>query len=290
MKNKFLNFRTIAQLLFVAVAFVLAVAITMGFEFEVEALKDIGFWIEVSIKLAATLIIYNTVFGIDNNARRQIEDSKYYVTMATNRLRVGEIYRGKLFEELDKAIAAENKEKYEQECNQMLRKVSRRVSYADVDWEAPDTDGIAAKLLLSARATKKLRKAITKIANGIVEYPAVEPDDILLDKDGIKDLPSSIVFDVKKFILKQNAIKALMFLLSTIAVTIVSFSVAKMDLWQAVLTNSALLLGAIVSGISFSYNYIRTRASVFEQRNRFLERRMGLTVEYVAPTNPKPNK
>lgn len=283
MKNRFLNFRTIAQLLFVAVAFVLAIAITMGFRFDVAALKDVGFWVEVSIKLAATLIIYNTVFGIDNNARRQIEDSKYYVTLATNRLRVREIYRAKLFGELDKAIDAENKEKHEQKCNQMLRCVSRRVSYGDIDWENPDIEALSKKLLLSPRVANKLKKVITRIANGAVTYPTVEPDDILVDKDGVKDSPPSIVFDVKKFVLKQNLFKSLSFLLSTMAMTIVSFSATKMDFWAAVLTNSILLLGAVVSGISFSFNYIKTRTEIFEQRNRFIERRMGITVEYVAP-------
>ena len=71
--------------------------------------------------------------------------------------------------------------------------------------------------------------------------------------------------------------------------TIVSFSATKMDLWAAVLTNSILLLGAAVSGISFSFTYIKTRTEIFEQRNRFIERRMGITVEYVAPAK-KPSK
>lgn len=301
MKNNlkgFLNWQAATQLLFVAVAFFLVVWASMGFDIDLAKLTDYKFWYLCIAKLAVVLAIHNSIFGIYSNGLRMIEESKYYVTVATNRKRVDKIYDQKLFSNLDIAVKDENKDAYIKACNQALREVTTRLSYEDLNIEAKDenskpipvdTKAICKKFILGWWQSLLLKRVIKKIVNGKIKYDIMDADDILKDKDAAKDVEISPAFDMRKFLFKLNRNKAITFLVSTVAMTIFAFNQPDMNFWQSLITNSVLLLNSLISGISMANSYIKTRTAVFEQKNRFLERRMGINNSY-EPTNPeKPN-
>lgn len=130
------------------------------------------------------------------------------------------------------------------------------------------------------KAMKKLLKVVEKVINGAVKYERVEIDDILLDKDEKGDKTPSMTFNAGGYLLKQNIIKAITFMLTTILMSVISFTESDTSIWQALLKNSTLLLGAIVSAITLSYNYIKLRTIAFEQRNDFMLSRMGIDISY----------
>lgn len=293
MKNNlkgFLNWQAAMQLVFVLVAFALVVWASMGFEIDLKKLIDYNFWFICGVKLVVVMAIHNAIFGIYSNGLRVIEDSKYFVTLATNRIKVDKIYESKSFGELDNSVGEENKYAYVKACNAALRQVTTRLSYDDLKIDAKtengeaipvDIKGLCKKFLLGWWQSLRLKWVIKRIVNGKIEYDIMVADDILKDKDAEKDREISPAFKMRKFLWKQNKIKAITFLISTVAMTIIAFNQPDMTVWQSLLTNSVLLLNSVISGISMANSYIKTRTAVFEQKNRFLERRMGINDKYI---------
>lgn len=284
MKNKYLNFNSILRLIFVLVSFLIVVYASMGLEFSFDKLIDLNFWFVCVVKLFVVLAIHNTISGTFSGILRGNEDSKYFVTLATNRLRVDEVYKQNDFSKLDKAIREENDDEYKSACNSALRNVTTRMSYSDLDLEGLSKEKIkdtCEKYMLNWWQSFWLKRAILKIAKGKIKYDVLVPDHILKDKDSERDKPISAAFNMSRFIVKQNRNKVITFVVSTVAMTIVSFGQTDMTIWQALLTNSILLLSSVISGVTMATSYIKTRTLVFEQRNRFLARRMGINIEYL---------
>jgi len=289
MKNRISVFHTVMQLALILAAGALVIFASMGLRFNPEKLGELDFWQNVMLKMIAVIAIFNAIFSIYSSLLRQTSDSKYYDVMATNRIRIDEIYKRKLFAELDAAIAEENKDALIAECNEILRRTTSRLSYNDLDLDNLDIPALCGKYLLNRRQSRRLRRAVMKIANGKVRHEAMKADHILKDKDGDKDKPISATYDLRRFLLRQNILKGAQFIVASVIFAALSFGQVDMTFWQALLTNGILFINAMVSGISFAYSYIKTRTAVFEQRNRFLDRRMGITTVYIpaAPASKK---
>jgi hypothetical protein len=283
MKNRMGIFQASMKLLLVFVAGILAILVSTGLGFRLEKLIDPDFWLGVGIKLICIMLIYNAVYGLVCDFLRQLDNTKYYVTLATNRMRVDEIYVKKMFDALDLAIKDENKEKNVAACNAVLRKVTTRLSYDDIDLERFDIDGLKRKYLLNRWQAWRLKRAILKIANGKVKSDVMNADHILKDKDGEKDKTISASYDMRRWAAIKQLMKVIQIIVSTVVFTAVLFGQGDMSFLEAAITNGLLLLNAVVSGISFAYSFIKTRTAVFEQKNRFLQRRMGITVECTSP-------
>jgi hypothetical protein len=278
----------------------------MGFDFKPEKLKDTSFRVLVGVRLAVTLITYNIVFGIDNRNRRTAEDTKYYVTLATNKLKVDAIYNEKKFPELDKAVDDENGESYQKACNEKLHKITSRLSYQDVkdcaDMEKLYTERLISnkkdswfkkflrKLFFIKTQREKIDKAVEKIRNGKVRYEEITADDILIDKDSKRDSKQSLKFDFGKFLFWQNVYKIFTFMASTVIMTIIDPNKSTADIWVIILLSLSLMSGAVVSAIMLSYTYVKIRTGVFDRRNKFLLRRMDIRAEYIVQKKVVENK
>ena len=286
-KNTFFNSRTLIQFALLIVAFVFVAMLSTGFELRWDLITW-SFALLVAVRLAFTLVTYNIVFSIDNLNRRQLKDTKYFVTIATNKKKIDFIYRNKLFNELDNAVKTENKEKFIKSCNNMIRSVSSRLSYDDIcvydeetkKYTYPNIDTICNEYNLSKKKKKQLKKIIEKVTDGDVAFEEIDTDDILLDKDDKGDKAPTLKFNFKAFLFKQNIIKAFTFLISTIAMTVMNYTGGMTNFWVELSKNATLLLGGASSAIMLSYNYVKNRTSVFEQKNNFLEKRMGIMEEY----------
>lgn len=281
MKNKGAIFRTVTQLIFILAAFIMSIIIANGFSLNFDNIWSFEFLVSVLTKLAVTMITYNMVFSIDNGNRRRADNTKYYNTLMTNRLKIEHIYKEKRIDDLDKALKDYNHETYIKECNRLIHKCTSRLNFNDIDFDTIVTvDEIMEKYKISKKIAKKLLKRIRTIQNGKVNYDIVEVDDILIDKDERKDRSPSMVFNSGIYILKQNLIKAVLFLVSTVLLTIVSPSNGDINIWAELVKNATLLLGGTVSAMTLSLNYIKIRTDIFEQRNRFLLSRMDINISY----------
>lgn len=279
--KKYFNARVLAQGAFILLALVFVIIYTLGFTFDWTKLREPGFWVEVAVRLGATMAIYNAMFSIDSSTRRLATSGRYYEVLATNRIRVDRIYRENLFGALDEAVKAENEERKKRAVNRVLRRVSSRLSYEDViDQPAEKLDEICRAYLLTDKQKAKLKKTLRKIYSGGVKYEAITADDLLIDKEHDKDRRESLKVDLGAFVLKQNIIKAVMFVLTTIAMSAISRAETNLDLVYVIISNAVLVGGACASAIAMSYNYLKLRTSVFERRNIFLSKRLGLTDEF----------
>lgn len=287
-KNTFFNFQTIMQFSFLLIAFIFIAMLSTGFEFNWGKIISWNFAILALSRLVFVLVTYNIVFGIDNINRRSVKDTKYYVTLATYKKKTDVIYTEKRFEELEKAVDAENTEKYEKACTKLLRTVSSRLSYNDVvivkedkSLDYMEVDALCNKFKLTDAIKLKLSEAIAQIQNGQVTFEEIEADDLLTDKDSDGDKTPTMKFDFKAFLLKQNIMQSGSFLLSTVVMTVMSFTGGMANFWIELAKNLTLLLGGCVSAITLSYNYVKIRTGVFELRNQFYIRRMSIMEKYI---------
>ena len=279
MKNKLISVQTILQFIFLVVAFVLVAALSTGFEFVWDEIFTWAFLTLCAVRLAFTLITYNIVFGIDNKSRRRVADSSYVKTMQAFKRRIDIIYKDSRVEELVVAVKEENKERKANAENKAIRKVTSRLSWDDIKAiieSKEDINDLLQKYGISEKAKRKLLNAIQKILDGKIKCEVLEVDDILIDNDEARDGELSMKFNAKAYILKQNLVKALLFLASTVIMTAISFTGGMANFWVELAKNATLLMSGAVSAILFSYNYIKRRTAVFEQKNRFLQRRMGI--------------
>lgn len=280
------KFETIVQIVFmIAFSFVVEI-FGRGVEFDFTALKTVVFWLDVFLRLMATMIFFNLVFEMDQRNRRARTDGKYYAVMATYSIRVRRIYAERCFEKLDAAVAEENEAQRIISCNDLIHEATTRLSYDEIDWEHLDDEGIertAKKYLLNARAARKLKKALYRIANGKVRYHAVKAEAILKDQELDKVQKITLDVDYKKMTAKRNLNKAATFLGTSVIISAVSgFSLTAPNFLVAFLMNATLFLGAVASALYSSVNYTKYRQGVFEARNRFFERRLGIKDEYGA--------
>lgn len=278
MKNKFLNFRTVAQIVLLVLVAILAVAWELVVDFNLSRLLTLEFWASVAVKLIVTIICYNIIFTIDNTNRRAVEDSKYFVTLATNKIRIDRIYSEKRFAELKEAVDKENEDNKVSAYDSALHEVDCTLSYADIkDLDDDGVEQLKDKRLYSSRQFKKIKKVISKIRRGRIRFEFITPEDILFDKEGRKDSVAHMKMNTSLFVLKNNAMKIGSFLLCSIALGVVEGVAASgTNLWFSILSNLTLIAGALVSAVSSSFNYVKMRTNVFDARNRFLERRLDM--------------
>lgn len=275
---------TVIQIVFMVIFSFVVEIFGRGIEFDFAMLRTAIFWLDVSLRLVATLIFFNLVFEMDQRNKRSRTDGKYYAIMATYSVRVRKIYADHMFDELDRAVAAENEEQRIIACNEEIHRATTRFSYDDVDWENLNDEKIeeiAKKYLLNRRAAKRLKRVLYKIANGKVRYHRIKADAILKDQELDKVQKITLDVDYKKLAAKRNINKAVTFLATSVVISAVSgFSLTAPNFLIALMMNATLFLGAIVSALISSVNYTKYRQGVFEARNHFFERRLGIKDEY----------
>ena len=283
MKNKN-TFNTIVTVAFVLLAFVLLILMSAGISLEFNRLADINYWINIFIRLAVMMLLYNVIFKFDLQQRKSEPNTAHYIAVATKQLRINRIKRENLFAELGKAVDAENEERYANECTRRLHKVSVRVDYDDLPKEQCDLykwlNEMQEKYLINDKDLKRLERVALKILNGKVKIRKLIADDILdmLGDDNEKN--NAIIFRSNVLIRHQNLIKAAMFLLGVTAMTVFRWHPSWTDIIFDIIINSTLLIGATYSAIINSKFFLKRKTIVFNNQNTLLAKRMCLTEEY----------
>ena len=104
MKNNQAVFRTITQILFIVIAFIVSIIVANGFSLDFTKIWSWEFAVEVLSKLIITLLTYNIVFSMDSQNRRRAGETNYFITVMTNRERIDRIYKENRIAELDEVL------------------------------------------------------------------------------------------------------------------------------------------------------------------------------------------
>ena len=134
------TFNTIVTVAFVLLAFVLLILMSAGISLEFDRLGEWNYWLNIFVRLAIMLLLYNVIFTFDLQKRKCEPNTAHYLAVATKQMRVNKIRRERLFAQLGEAVELENKERYSNLCTSLINKVCVRLSYEDLPQEKCDLD------------------------------------------------------------------------------------------------------------------------------------------------------
>lgn len=276
-------FETILQLVFCIAAFILSLLITLGVTVDFTRISSGAYWIEVAAGAVLMLVIYNLIYIMDQKNRAKDTKSRYYVAFQTNRLRMNKIHSEKLYDKLEEAVREENEQRYASKCTKLIHRATTRLCYDDLK----ALDGLEAleekadKFLLPKKAKKRLRRIYKRICGGKVKIKQVNIDGLLKDKEITLVEPDLLDYSDTEMEGWRNVKKVLMFVFTSVASAVFSFAFNSLPFWQAFIKNVTLFFGAAVSGFSSSRAKTNFKTSIYENRNTFFERRLGITDKFI---------
>lgn len=280
--------KTISQVLFLALGFILIVVVTSGFSLDLVKLKSPTFWTEIAIKEVVLIVAFNIVYDMERRNRTQNKFGRFYKEIGTKQLRVKQIYDNKLFDQLKDAVKAENQQRIDDEVTRLLHKATVRVGADDLPSGDLDVEQwlceMQTKYKLSEKVMPKLEKQIRKIVDGKFKVHFIDADAILLDYDREhgRRRQAEMVFAPGKVKMRQTFGKAGTFVLSTIAMTCIQFAPFTWgNIFQAILTNTLLLLSAFLSGTGSAIKSVAMQTETLRCQNLFLSSRMSLNDVFI---------
>ena len=177
-------FETLSQIIFLLVFTIFAILVSLGISQDFSVLATTEFWVQIASQLVLTMTIFNIVHGMDLRNRMHNEDSRFFKSFATFRLRVKEIDTQKLYDKLDVAVEEKNKERLIKKCNDKLHRLCTRVNYEDVITQDP-VDYLINKFKVFEKREKKFKKLVEKIRTGRIRVVPVKAEVFLQDKEVI---------------------------------------------------------------------------------------------------------
>ena len=275
-------FETILQVFLGIAAFVVSLLITLGISSDFTRVSTAAYWIEVAAGAGLMLVIYNMIYIMDQNNRARNTRSRYYVAFQTNRLRMNFIQENKLYEQLEQAVKDENEERYIKKCTKLIHRITSRTSYEDIKNcnGIEEVNNLSEKLLLKKRGKKKLVRLYTKITSGKIKIKEIKTDNLLRDKEITSTEPEQLDYSDAALETKRNIQKVLSFILFSVISAVFTFSLTSVPFWQAFVKNVTMFFGAAISGFASSRGKTNFKTSIYENRNTFFERRLGITEKF----------
>lgn len=99
---------------------------------------------------------------------------------------------------------------------------------------------------------------------------------------GKANSPEMLDYSDKQYETKRNIFKIVSFIGTSVIMSVISFVFTYMNFWQAFLTNTVLFFGSAISGFYSSIAKTNFKTNIYENRNTFFERRLGITDKYTA--------
>ena len=278
MKNNYLQ--TFSELAFIVLGFFLVVLISLGISLDFSRVKTAIFWVEVCGQFGLTMITFNFIYYIDRRNRMHDIKSRFYISWATNKLRILKIENEKLYDKLDEAVELENLDRLKKKCNRKLYKLCSRISYEEVIDMTKTPEQILVDFRVADKNKTKMLKLINQIRSGQIKIKKITSQVFLIDKELSLSRGEEYDFNNTCVELERNGTKAISFLICSILSVSILFSLAMPNFWISLFKNVTFIFGAIVSGFSSSRKNIKLRTSIYERRNVFLQRYLNLTEKY----------
>lgn len=280
--------RNAVNIIFGLLAFIFVVIVSLGINLDFAQLKTASFWLEVFIKWVLTMIIFNIVFEYDGNTRAHDINGRFYKAFATLKIRIRQIHKNKLYEPLESAISAKNTALIKELWTARIHKVCGHLNYDDLFNSEKTAEEIAADVRLTdKKKIKRLKKLTQKIRGGepykhygLFPYKPITEEYFLKDNELSKISVDKFDYSHGKEIARRNATKTITFLFTSIISAIITYSLYTPNFWSEFVANLLTMACAIVAGFATSLKDIRLRTQVYENRNDFLERYLGLKDEW----------
>jgi hypothetical protein len=277
-KNEILE--TLIKLAFIALLFVVVMLVSLGVELDFTRLADVDYWVQVSLKLVFTMIVFNMVCTSHVRTKSRNENSRFFLAYATNNMKIKEIQNNDLYDALTDAVKLENEDLYIKKCTSKLRNVSMRLTYEEVLENIDNLPELANKYKIVGKHYKKLEKVAYKVVSGKYHIKEVKDTMFLRDNElNYKD-DSLITFSVVKDKVGGNISKVIIFMVVSMFLQILIYQFYMPDFWTWFITNLTLFIGAVVSGFFEANREIRLKTAMYEERNAFLKRRLNINVVY----------
>lgn len=276
-------FETILQVFLGIAAFVVSLLITLGISSDFSRISTAAYWIEVAAGAGLMLVIYNLIYIMDQSNRAKNTHSRYYVAFQTNRLRMNFIHENKLYDKLDQAVKDENEERYIKKCTKLIHRITSRTSYADIKGcnGLEELAALGSRLLLKKRAKKRLERLYTRISSGKVKIKEIKTENLLRDKEITLAEPEQLDYSDTALETKRNIQKVVSFVLFSVISAVFTFSLTSIPFWQAFVKNVTMFFGAAISGFASSRGKTNFKTNIYENRNTFFERRLGITDKFI---------
>ncbi len=274
---------TILQFVFCIVMFVFTFLVTLGIRADFSILETTEYWIQVSISTVLMIFVYNMIYIIDQRNRSANKNSRFYIAFQTVKLRTDQISKNHLYEKLEQAVQDENEARYKNACNAKLQKLTSRFGYDEIiGLNEEEFMPFLEKYLIREKSTKRFCKLFKKIKEGKIKIRTLQAENLMQDKElGKANSPEMLDYSDKQYETKRNIFKIVSFIGTSVIMSVISFVFTYMNFWQAFLTNTVLFFGSAISGFYSSIAKTNFKTNIYENRNTFFERRLGITDKFI---------
>ena len=273
---------TLSQILFLTFFAILVILVSLGIRQDFSAIKTAEFWTEVLVRLTITIVLFNVIYHIDMRNKTHDTDSRFYRAYATNRLRVKVIEDEDRYKDLDEAVESERQDLLEQKCDVLLHRYCTRLSYSKIINDKSIEELFDEfKVTQKKKKRVKLYKLIEEIRAGEITIKPINPQLFLRDKE-LVHIPDTS-YDYSEFLLGvyRNAEKILWFIVCSVFIATITFSLTTVDFWTTFVSNFTLFLSAVVSAFMSASKDLKRKTAIYEKRNLFIKRRLNISVEYI---------
>lgn len=274
--------QTIVQFAFCIVMFVFTFLVTLGIRADFSILETTEYWIQVAISTVLMIFVYNMIYIMDQKNRSANKNSRFFIAFQTVKIRTDFISSNHLYEKLEQAVKDENASRYKNACNVKLQKLTSRFGYDEIiGLNEEEFLPFLEKYLIRKKSAKRLCKLFKKIKEGKIKIRSLQAENLMQDKElGKANNPEILDYSDKQYEAKRNIFKIASFIGTSIIMSVISFVFTYMNFWQALLTNAVLFFGSAISGFYSSVAKTNFKTSVYENRNAFFERRLGITEKF----------
>ena len=282
-------FETSIQIVLIFLLFVLCVLITLGITWDFRKLKTVTFWVETAIRFSMVITVFNIVYYLQRKNQAHEKQGRFHFAYMTNRLKIKYLEDNRLFDQLDDAVAQENKERLVLKVNALLHKYCTRIFYEDVmknltpEKEDPtyeEIDDLVHRFRVFNKYQKKFIRLVEKIRAGRITVPPIKATSFLRDKELTKLSFETYDYSDTASAIERNLQKGATFLGISIILSAIGFSFVSPDFLRALFMNLLSLTMAVVSGIFSANNSLKKKTRLYEARNSFLKRRLDINIEY----------
>lgn len=279
--NKNEVFETLTKIGFAVILLIVVMVITLGIDLDFKRLLSLDYWAQVIVQLIITMIVFNMVATSHLRTKSLNKNGRFFISYATNKLRIEEIENNDLYDKLSEAVEIENKDLYIKKCNDLIHKVSFRLNYNEVIENINNIDCLVEKYKITKkRRIKSLKKVAYKIYSGKVRIKKIKDYMFLRDKELNTTEESMISLNTSKDKLKGNIYKMTTFLIVSMFLQMLTTSFKMVNFWTWLITNLTLFISAIASGFYEANREIRLKTAMYEERNAFLKRKLNINVVY----------
>lgn len=273
--------KTLAQGLFIVLALVVIMFVSLGLELDFSRLKTFKYWVSVIIKLSLTMLTYNIIYRLDRKNKLNLRTSRFFVAYATNRLRISKIYTDKKLDQLQKAVDEENEKRLQNKCEKLFNKICSYVKYADIEKPVED---LIEFYKIQKKYHKKFIKIYNKVKSGRVKIKKLKISVFLTDKQLVNSKEITYDYSLVRELFLRNTAKMFSFLFFTMLSSIIIFTFVIPSIWTEIVSNVTIILGAISSGFASSSKDVKHLTFIYENRNNFIFEHLEIKEEYIPET------